>query len=144
MTNDPNIIVDAHQDIALNVAVFGRDFTNNAYKQRQIEQGTETAQNRGLVTLGLPNALLGRVGIVFGTLFVAPAWAAKTYDIGYETPADAYKKALPQIDVYHRLAETNERISLVRKQSELSDVLATWTDGVDFEKHRLGIVIAHP
>jgi len=50
--------------------------------------------------------------------------------------------ALNQIDVYYRLAESNERIVLVRTQSELDSVLATWAEGVDFEAHKVGIVIS--
>src|SRR5438045_31852 len=142
MPGDPQIIVDAHEDIAANTLLFGRDFTQSAYAKRKREAMNPPKDGWGTVITGLPDALLGRVGIIFGTLFVAPAWAAMGGDHGYETPAQAYKMALDQIDVYYRLAETNERILLVRTQNELDAVLATWAEGVDFEGHKLGLGIS--
>src|SRR5258707_2261540 len=145
MDSDPNIIVDAHEDIAYNAVHFHRDFTRSAYLTRKIEAGSAAPPNRGRATLGLPNALLGRVGIVFGTLFVSPAWASSGYEPAYETPAQAYKQALNQLDVYQRLAESDEsggRVVLVTDQAALDSVLATWAEGIEFAEHKLGIVLA--
>lgn len=142
MTGDPQIILDAHQDIAWNNAAFGRDFTRSVAAKRAQEGALPYNPHRGIATTGLPDSLLGRVGVVFGTIFVAPAWAAENFPPGYKTPQEAYKLGLNQIDVYHRLAESNERVSLIRSCKELDAVLATWADGVDFEKHKLGIVIS--
>ena len=142
MPGDPQIILDAHEDIAANTLLFGRDFTESAYAKRKREAVNPPPNLWGTAITGLPDALLGRVGIIFGTLFVAPAWAAMGGERGYETSAEAYKMALDQIDVYNRLAETNERIVLVRTQGELESVLATWAEGVEFEAHKLGLVIS--
>src|SRR5206468_200292 len=60
----------------------------------------------------------------------------------YETPVEAYKLALAQLDVYQRLADTNDRIRLIRTQAELAAVLATWADGVPIQQHKVGIVIS--
>jgi membrane dipeptidase len=142
----PNFILDAHEDIAYNAVLFGRDYTQSAYLKRQKESHQPVPKDRGIATVGLPEALLGSVGIVFGTIFVMPAWYSKNLEaeaaITYETPMEAYKKALNQIDVYHRLAESNPRISLIRRKAELNSVLETWQTGVDLEDHRLGIVIS--
>jgi membrane dipeptidase len=139
--HDPHIIIDSHEDIALNVTTYGRDFTRAAHATRQLER-SDIPKKYGQATLGLPDALLGRVGLVFGTLFVAPVGAADGFYVGYETPAQAYQQAIDQIDVYYRLADNNERAQLVRTQGELAKVLATWADGTEFEQHKLGIVIA--
>lgn len=138
---DPSIIVDAHLDIAWNKAVFGRDFTLSAHGKRQLEANTDVPARNGNATVGLPELLLGRVGIVFGTLFVSPAYEAFAGEAGYETPAEAHKLAMAQVDYYHRLADENQRIRLVCTQSDLDSVLASWADGVDFEQHQVGIVI---
>jgi membrane dipeptidase len=146
MASDPDIIVDAHEDIGYNAIVFNRDFTRNAYLTRKLEAGIPLPSTpRGIATSGLPNALLGRVGITFGTLFVAPSHASSGYEPSYETPAQAYKQALDQLDVYYRLAESNrsgDRIVLITNQVALESVLATWAEGVDFAAHKLGIVLA--
>jgi membrane dipeptidase len=142
---DPQIIVDAHEDIAFNALSFGRDFSRSAHLTRHLEADTPIPQVAGTAMTGLPEAILGRVGITFGTLFAAPAWSktGEAYQtVFYETPAEACQHALNEIDVYQRLADDNDRIRLVRTQAELSAVLATWADGIDFEAHRLGIVIS--
>ncbi len=150
MTNDrpsdPQIIVDAHEDIAYNTLNFGRDFAQSVHVTRRREANTDFPKINGTATTGLPEALLGRVALVFGTLFVAPAWSRTVMgsfgEIAYETPAEAYRHAMDQIDVYHRLADDNDRIGLVRTQSELAAVLAAWADGIPFEQHKVGIMIS--
>jgi membrane dipeptidase len=145
MIADPQIIVDAHEDIAYNTLNFGRDFVKSAFEKRRLEANSESVKVSGTATIGLPDALLGRVAIIFGTLFVEPAFARTEMgafgDLVYETPKEAYQQALAQLDVYQRLADENDRIKLVRTQSELAAVLKTWEDGVPFEAHRLGIVL---
>jgi membrane dipeptidase len=146
MPTDPPIIVDAHEDIAHNAVNYRRDFTRSAYAKRRLEANTDIPRLTGTVMTGLPEALLGRVAVIFGTIFVAPAWAAEKggihAEISYETPAQAYKYALDQIDVYQRLADDNERISLIRTRAELAAVLATWAEGVEFDKHKVGLLIS--
>src|SRR5262249_15533669 len=100
MPGDPQIIVDAHEDIAANTVRFGREFTESAYAKRKGEASKAQPDGGGSGTTGLPEALLGRVGIIFGTLFVAPAHSTMGSERGYEPPADAYKMALRQMDVY--------------------------------------------
>ncbi len=145
MAADPQIIVDAHEDIAYNAINYGRDFTKGAYEKRRLEASTEIPKLNGSATTGLPDALLGRVGIIFGTLFVEPSWASAVMGISggssYETPKQAYQQGLGQLDSYQRLADENDRIMLVRTQSELGKVLATWADGTPFDAHTLGIVL---
>src|SRR5437868_1942081 len=90
---DLRIIVDAHEDIAYNTLNFGRNFINSVYRTRQLEAANPT--NQGTATVGLPEALLGRVGIIFGTLFVSPVAHKMLNEVTfYETPAQAYKQAV--------------------------------------------------
>ena len=65
-------IVDAHEDIAWNALTFRRDYNGSALAIRSAEARTEIPRQNGLTMLGRPEWLLGRVGVVFGTLFVAP------------------------------------------------------------------------
>lgn len=137
------IIVDAHQDIAYNALTFGRDYTRSARLTRRLERDTDTPSRAGRAVLGLPDALLGRVGLAYATLFVAPE-AAKMgpWDtLTYRTEREAYAQALRQLDYYQRLADTTPRVRLVRTQAELDAVLATWADGVAFQEHAQGLVL---
>ncbi len=142
MASDPAIIVDAHEDIAYNTVNYGRDYLQSVYRKRQREAESPTPQ--GTATIGLPEAILGRVGIIFGTLFVSPAWRTMFDEQSYETPMQAYKQAMEQIDIYQRLAESEEsqgRLQLIRTQNELSSVLESWAEGTGLQDHKVGIVI---
>lgn len=137
-------VVDAHQDIAYNALCCGRDYRLPAWETRRREAGTPAAQRRGLATLGLPDALLGRVGLVFATLFTAPydrrddsPWA----NLSYKTPWEAHQRALQQWDYYRRLADSDGRVRLVETAADLQAVLATWEPGVEVGAHQQGLVL---
>jgi len=132
------LILDAHQDIAYNQMMFGRDYTSPAWLTRRHERGS----GRSAAALGLPDALLGRVGIVFATLFVAPKPNRGTIPYPtYSTPREAYEQALRQMDYYHKLADEHERIQLIQTQADLDAVLASWAEGTAINAHRQGLVI---
>jgi membrane dipeptidase len=138
------IIVDAHEDIAYNYLSFGRDYPAGALNIRRQEQNGENVQRNGYATVGLPDSILGRVGVVFATLFVAPAAtsAGAAWDIlTYKTPQEAYQLALRQMDYYQRLADENEKISLITTEADLDAVLATWADGTEVHEHKQGFVV---
>ncbi|HLY26096.1 MAG TPA: membrane dipeptidase [Aggregatilineales bacterium] len=143
MPTDPFVIVDAHQDIASSTTEYGRDYTLSAYRIRQREGDSPAMQERGIATTGLPEALRGRIAVIFGTLFGAAASSRTRFKPVYETPKQAYKLAVDQFDVYERLVETSqERIMLIRTKANLETILATWAEGKGIEDHRLGIVVA--
>jgi len=135
-------IVDAHQDIAYNHVCFGRDYRRAVYQTRRLE-----AQNGivtpGSATLGLPDAILGRVAIVFATLFVSPrgVWQPKWDEPVYSDAREAYRHALRQIDYYHRLVDESDRLMLLQTQADLDAVLETWDDESDITQHKQGLAI---
>lgn len=140
------IVVDAHQDIAYNVLCNGRDYRRNAWETRRQEQNQdpELIRQRGSATLGLPDALLGRVAVVFSTIFVAPFKAGDTSPwakFTYQTPKEAYSLASQQADYYHKLADESEKVMLIRTKADLDAVLATWADGKEMQDHRQGLVM---
>ncbi|MBX3080124.1 MAG: membrane dipeptidase [Anaerolineae bacterium] len=142
MSPDPNIILDAHQDIAYNAQNYGRDFLLSANRKRQLEEGTDIVSRNGTATSGFPDALLGRVGVIFSTLYAMPEWAKlDAKETGYQTPAEASKMAMTQLDYYHRLADRTDRIVLIKTQADLSKVLDSWADGVEIDSHKVGLVI---
>jgi membrane dipeptidase len=138
------IVVDAHQDIAYNALCFGRDYRRPAYETRRREAGGPVTAANGLAVNGLPDALLGRVGVVFATLFVEPhdrntpsPWAR----LAYSTPAEAYQRALEQWDYYQRLADEDDRIRLLQTTADLDAVLASWAEGKEIADHQQGLAL---
>lgn len=138
------IIVDAHQDLAYNASRFGRNYLRWAYQKRHAEIGSPLLATSGYATLGLPDALLGRVGVAFATLYVAP-WQTKDhtndYGIFYDSPQQAYELATKQLDYYYRLCESTDHIRLIRTSHDLQAVLDTWKPDVPLNKRVQGLVL---
>ncbi len=138
------IVVDAHEDIAYNALCYGRDYRRSALETRKLETDPAIVARRGSSTIGLPDALLGRVALVFSTIFVAPddgeanqAWSNFTY----KTPEQAYKLGTDQLDYYNRIADESDKIHLVKTNADLDAVLQTWEDGKTTADHKQGLVI---
>ena len=138
-------VLDAHQDIAYNALCFGRDYRVSALKKRAEEAGTDIPARNGLATVGLPEALAGRVAVVFATLFVAPraTGAAPTpwSHVEYDDAASAHRLARQQWDYYRRLTDEDDRLRLVCSAADLDAVLATWQPGVDLRERKQGLVL---
>jgi membrane dipeptidase len=136
------ILVDAHEDIAFNALVHGRDYRMPAYETRRRE-AAEGIIGNGQAMLGLPESLLARVAVVFSTLFVAPLtetpspWDA----LKYRDAGQAYRLASQQMDYYERLTDESPRINLIRSQKDLDETLATWAEGKEFAEHQQGFVV---
>lgn len=137
------IVVDAHEDIAYNVFKYGRDYRRSALKTREME-AIANLHYAG-ATIGLPESIVGRVALVFATLFVAPKDGTGLPIDGnvqeYSTPREAHDLAMKQMDYYQRMADESSRLSLVRDQKELDDVLKTWEDGKSVIHRKQGLVI---
>ncbi len=133
------IVVDAHEDIAYNMLTCGRDFRYGAFYHRQKEADAPSAN--GIATTGMPDALLGRVALIFATLFTAPFRRNALRDFGsYNSPQEAYDMASRQLDYYESLTDL-EKITLVYNEADLDAVLATWAEGTDLLDHKLGLVM---
>lgn len=136
------LIVDAHEDLALNIVSLGRDYLHPALWNRQREIGTVIAADNGNTLLGRAEWLLGHVGVIFGTIFLSPArrqmfdWDTEVY----RDQREAYEKAGRQMDVYHRLADENGQFRLIGTQGDLDEVLATWEDDKTLADRLIGIV----
>lgn len=136
------ILLDAHEDIAYNALVHGRDFRYGALYHRQREV---LPSRNGIAMTGLPDTLLGRVAVIFATLFVAPyrrnATEAAWSEFYYENPEKAYDLASRQLDYYESLVEILPNVTLLRSQTDLDTVLATWDEGTDINDHQIGLAI---
>jgi membrane dipeptidase len=137
------LLVDAHQDLAWNMLSFGRDYTLSAAETRRRELDTLAQQVNGSTLLGWPDYQLGKVGVIFSTLFAAPArrklgdWDQQCYFNGEE----AHLRYSLQLDAYDRLVE--EHPAMFRKienHADLQSLVEHW-QRVDFDEHPVGLVI---
>lgn len=126
------MIVDGHLELAFDAVVNGRNLHQPLQSLRTREKGRHPA---GVATLTLPSLQESGVGLVFGTIFAQPA-LRHTAEIGYHNQAQAHQMAMTQLDYYHRLADEDETIRLVRTPAELTAV----TESFAGERPYLGIV----
>lgn len=138
------IIVDAHQDIASNWLEESRDYRNPALKTRFSEDNSRSAlELRGYASNGLPDALIGRVAVVFGTIFACPAWSRFAHpNNAYRDVSEAFQLGMTMLDYYHRLNDEDDRIILLREQKDLDETLATWADNKSVGDHKVGVLIS--
>jgi membrane dipeptidase len=135
------MIVDGHADIAWNVLALGRNVLDSARETRRRERGTPNVKRNGRSMLGLPDWLEGGVAVVIGSIYLSPArrdrpqpWNSQIYGDAEE----AHRLGMAQVDVYHRLADQSEQITLIDGPQDLEDVLASWAT----ETPQVGIVMA--
>lgn len=137
------IVVDAHEDIAYNVFKYGRDYRHSALITREREAAAGLTYPGA--TLGLPESLVGRVAIVFATLFAPPVSNGLPDTEGfveeYSTPQEAYRIAMKQLDYYHRLADESPRVGLIRESADLDTILKTWDDDQNIKNRKQGLVV---
>jgi membrane dipeptidase len=122
-------IVDAHEDVAWNALVLGRDVRRSALETRHLEEDTDVPQRGGLCMVGLPEWLSGGVAVVFGTTFIAPARRGSPDPHTYTTADEAHDLAQAQLDFYHRLAGESDQVALVESRADLDGVLTSWESG---------------
>lgn len=118
------LIVDGHLDIAYNVVNYGRDPRQSV---AEIRQGEGKKSPVGEATVTLPALRQAGVGLVFATLFAAPAAnplaAALVPKTVYCDASEAHKLNMTQLDYYHRLADEEERVRLVGDGDTLAEVV---------------------
>ncbi len=137
------LIVDAHEDLAWNILSFGRDYTQPASDTRLRERGSLAPKVNGDTLLGWPDYQLGKVAVVFSTLFVAPErrklgdWDGQCY-IDYDEAHLLYSR---QLDAYDRMAGDHpEMFQKIEKQADLHTILSHW-ERQDTDEHPVGLVV---
>ncbi len=129
-------IVDAHLDLAYNALVKGRDPRLGVAAIRAGELSP-----KDIATVGLPEMRRAGVGLIFATLFVSPSstpFEREPNEHTYDTPEQAHKLAMTQVDYYRRLVDEDESLRLVTNIAGLDEVTKSHETG---EKPLLGIVL---
>jgi membrane dipeptidase len=120
-------IVDAHVDLAYNAIGWRRNYRRAARWIRAQEAGTESARENGLCSVGLPDLVRGRVGIVFGTIFMEPSRRMMgDSPIFYRNEQEAHQHGMAQLDFYKRWADQDEHIRVIGSKKDLQAVMTTW------------------
>jgi membrane dipeptidase len=123
-------IVDAHQDLAYAAIKFNRDLRRPLAELRAAE--LDNPSPNGRATISLPTLQEAGVGLVFGTIFVAPAsvkWVIYDPRTSYKTADEAHKLGINQLDYYHRLADADIGVRLVGDLASLEEVVASHQPG---------------
>jgi membrane dipeptidase len=109
------LVVDGHEDLALNAVSYGRDYLTSA---RAIRAG-EGEWPGGVCMLGLEDWLAAGIGTVFATIAVIPNGHAFPGEQGYETAEEARGAALAQLAVYERWDASDAPLRIVHSAAEL-------------------------
>ncbi len=145
------LIIDAHEDIAYNALEWDRDIrlSVRAVRRREVvhvlNEGGESDDGPGGIAMsGLPELRRGGFGVIFGTIFTYPLRGEESkgrhYSQAYRNAEEAYRVGQEQLAYYKALAE-EPGISLIQKQSDLSDLLMAWEATKEDDPERpLGIV----
>lgn len=131
------LIIDAHLDLAYNALYKQRDYRCSAYATRCKEDSRSD-----VCTVGLPELIRGRVGIVFATLFVEPYSRKLAPGLpAYRSEHEAHRLAMAQLDFYRRWADVDPHVRLITNQAELRAHVDAWMHPVPGERHRVGMVV---
>ncbi len=140
---NPPLIVDAHEDIAWNIQVFGRDYTRPVAETRRIETAAQAPvlRRQGHTLLGWPEYQQGRVAVVFATLFVTPGRLKQDWETVYYDDFDtAHRLYRQQLDIYHELTDRHaDKFRLIGSRPDLDAVLSHWADAA-LEAHPVGLI----
>jgi membrane dipeptidase len=123
------LVVDSHEDLAWNALTFGRDYLQPAWATRRREMGGPVPSQNGQATLGFAEWLLGRIAVVFASLFACPRRRkAGPWDVlCYATPAQARELYLHEWDHYqHWVEDSHDRLRLIATRSDLEAVRCSW------------------
>ncbi len=137
-------LIDGHEDIAWNGLVYGRHPSTSAYSTREADLHSGVTSETGIRTLGLPEWLSGRVGIVFSTIFIEPGNLARPEPIPtqkriYHNPEEANRFGLEQLQYYRALAESDPHFRLITDQAGLEAISAIWDTQANPDQ--IGLVI---
>jgi membrane dipeptidase len=119
-------LIDGHEDIAWNGMETGRDPITSAYSSRISDAEKGITKLAGSRTLGLPEWIKGRVGIIFSTIFVEP-FLGDNFNgrMIYHSPQQANQFGLEQLAYYHALADRDTHFKIIKNRSDLELVVSS-------------------
>jgi membrane dipeptidase len=113
------IFADGHLDLADNALRKGRDLLLDLASLRAVER---KEAEEAMVTL--PELRRGGIDVVVATIFVMPRYAADDPFGTYESPEEARRLAVEQLELYQRWEEAG-LVQLLRSRSDLTSLLGS-------------------
>jgi membrane dipeptidase len=136
------VIVDGHEDVALNALAEGRDYLTSAAAIRELEAGMDIEERYGRCMLGLADWLRGEVGVVVATVSPIPRSDAGVGELSYTNAHGAHMQGLAMLAVYESWhADAAVPIEVVHDKSALDGVVASWDAAASGSVRRIGFVL---
>ncbi len=140
------IIIDSHEDIAMNILAYNRDYTHPVAETRRREIGSRIPViTYGDTLLGWPEYQAGRVALIFATLFAYPHRYEKDfiYSLAYLTTDEARTVYLKQLDIYNRLFDEHpDKFRRIDDHQSLGNVISAWQSSDSITgKPAIGLVL---
>lgn len=136
------LIIDAHEDIAWNMATFQRNYCLSVKQTRSYESKKFAPHVNGDTMLGWDAYIKGEISVIFATLFASPLRGKKsTWDTqSYQNEKEAETVYRNQLELYHRLINAHQdKFKLIGTKSDLMSVIETWKP--EFQSPKVGLVI---
>jgi len=111
------LLVDGHEDLALNVVSYGRDYLGSTALEIRAREDDE--QPGGQCMLSLADWQRAGIGVVFATIAVIPADHGFPGEQVYRTPDEARAAALAQLAVYEEWEAADAPVSIARTRADL-------------------------
>ena len=135
------MIIDAHEDLAYESLYGGFDYTRSAVYNRKHYSGPEKFGT----TIGWEELQKAGVGIIFGTVFLAPHESGKSGQINrvttYETSEDFHAAVWTQLDHYDRLqSEAPDKFVRILSRADYDRVCRDWAESSDHPTGLIGLL----
>jgi membrane dipeptidase len=117
------VIVDGHEDLALNVLADGRDYLASARQVRATEAAAGLESANGVCMLGLDEWRAADVRLIIATITAIPREHAQLGEPTYVTTDAAYRQARAQLQIYRDWEAENPGLRIVETREQLDDLL---------------------
>ena len=132
------LLVDAHLDLAMNALNWDRNLDLTVDQIREAEAGLLPEKGRACGTVAFPEMRKGEVGLSVVTVIARTAHPGSSAT-GVACQEISYAKAQGQL-AYYRCLESQGKIRMIGRASELEDHLANWQ--TDPKSTPLGMILS--
>lgn len=141
MNLSPNMIFDAHLDLAMNALEWNRDLTLPIQELRDREQGKTDKPDRANGTVSLPEMRRGQVGLCVATQIARTEHNAYSPVFGWHSQAQAWAQTQGQLAWYRAMEEAGEMVQ-IRDLSGLEKHLDNWASPDRSSNARVGYILS--
>lgn len=131
-------IIDGHLDLAYNACTLGRDVRRPVAEIRRQDMQDPPPGNPGTCLVSIPALREGKIAVIGSSIFVAPARKRDPQDAAtYHNAEEAHALGVEQLDFYRRLADEDDRVTLIKTRADLEQVFTS----LETEHPQVGLFI---